>query len=933
NEAINLLKQYPNVKLDTLESPEQALFHLLSGDVDGLAYPEPPIRHLVQSISLDYRLKTIEPVLKEIPRAIAVRSDRSELLQRLNPAVKAFLQSSDYEEIYQRWYQPTPLITLSPMMLKGLGGLVFLIAMVIFLWRLSLMRSMSRLRQTQMALKESEAQYRGIVEDQTELICRFLPDGTLTFVNQAYCRYFEQSYHDIINRRFIPFIPEEYHQSLQDNLSRLSRANPVMSHEHPVINGQGDIRWQYWVNRGLFDEGGNLVEIQGVGRDISEQKCIEQELAKNLQQSQTLNNIIKQIHQTLDIESILKNATEETRKILQSDRVAVYQFNADWSGEFIAESVDEKWVKLVNSDVKKVWEDTYLQKTQGGRYKNNQTFRVDNIYTVGHQQCHIDLLEQFQAKAYMIVPLFVHHQLWGLLACYQNSHPRHWNSSELQLLTKISHQLALAIQQSELLKQLETAKNSAEAANEAKSNFLAHMSHELRTPLNAILGFSQLLNNDYNLNDEQKEYIGIINQSGEHLLTIIKNILDMAKIEARQVSLHYQSFNLYQLLRNISQMFKLKAQSKGIDLIIEIGQNVPSFIVSDQAKLRQILINLLNNSLKFTEEGKVILRILNSQKVPQEKGGKIALTFEIEDTGIGIDLKDFDHLFEPFFQTKVGQKSQEGTGLGLSISKEFVDLMGGKLQVSSQVNQGTTFYFTLSVEIPKSSDTVKVSSPDKIVGLAPHQPSYRILIIEDDFANRKVLINLLKSVGFVVQEANNGEEGVKLWETWQPDLIWMDLEMPVMDGYQATRTIRTKNKELDGTKTPKIIALTASVFAENREAVLNIGCDDFVSKPVAESTIFEKLAEHLGVRYIYSNSLTTPVAQQRTPFQLKQLKTQLETLSIAWRNQLYQKAAAADGELILQLLDELPSEYRDLRQGIVDLVENYSFDQIMEISQ
>ena len=614
NEAINLLKEYENVKVEIFESPEHGLFHLLSGQVDVLAYPAPPIRHLAESISVDYRLKTLEASLKEVPRAIAVHRDNTQLLQRLNPALTDFLATSEYQQIYQRWYEPISPMILSPLMIWGLGLFFVLLVIVIILWRFYLLRSMSRLRQTQIALRKSEAQYRAIVEDQTELICRFLPDGTLTFVNEAYCRYFGQEREDTLYTCFFPLIPQENQGCLRYNLSRLSFHNPVVSYQHPVINGQGERRWQYWTNRGLFDEAGNLVEIQGVGRDITEQKQIEEELAQNLQQSQTLNNIIKKIHKSLELDIILQIATEETRKILESDRLTVYQFNSDWSGEFIAEAVDEKWIKLVGNNIKQVWENTYLKETQGGRYKDNQSFMVNDIYSVGHQQCYIELLEQLQAKAYMIVPLFVHNQLWGLLACYQNSHPRHWQSSELQLLNQVSHQLGLAIQQSELLKELETAKNSAEAASRAKSEFLAHMSHELRTPLNAILGFSQLLNHDANLNSEQKEYIEIINQSGEHLLTLIKSVLDMAKIEAGETTVYYQTLNLHQLVKNLSKMFKLKAKDKGINLVFEIGDDVPTLISSDLSKLRQVLINLLNNGIKFTQKGQVVLRIKNTQK-------------------------------------------------------------------------------------------------------------------------------------------------------------------------------------------------------------------------------------------------------------------------------------------------------------------------------
>ncbi|MGK7941041.1 MAG: transporter substrate-binding domain-containing protein [Crocosphaera sp.] len=933
--AINLLKKYQNVQLQILDSPEHALFHLLSGEVDALAYSETPIRQLAESISINYRLKVLKHFPNKIRRAIAVRKDNIELLESLEKALIAVQGTPEYKQIYQRWYQPSSMIILSPQVITKtfLVGCLMIIGIIV--WRYYVLRSLARLRKAQTALKESEAQYRGIVEDQTELICRFLPDGRLTFVNEAYCRYFGQRYEDIINSCFFSIIPVVNQACVKNNLKQLSIDNSVISDQHPVINGKGEKRWQYWTNRGIFNETGELREIQSVGRDITEQKLIEEKLSQNLRQYQTLNEIVQQIHQSLELQTILTEATKKARNLLKSDRLAVYQFNADWSGEFIAESVDKKWVKLVETNLKKVWEDSYLQETKGGRYQNNETFAINDIYKAGHQQCHIDLLEQFQAKAYLISPIFFHGKLWGLLACYQNSHSRHWQPSEIQLLQQIASQLGLAIQQSELLNELAGAKESAEAASRAKSNFLAHMSHELRTPLNAILGFSQLLNHDEKLNSEQKDYIEIINESGEHLLSLIQSILDMAKIEAGKTTLHYQTFNLHKLIKNIMQMFKLKAENKQIELKLELEDKIPEWIISDQGKLRQVFINLISNAIKFTNEKEVIFRIKIAQEIDQNNHTNIPLLFEIEDRGPGIESQDLEYLFKPFYQTELGRRSQEGTGLGLTISQEFVKLMGGTLRVSCPLTGGSIFNFVLLVEIPQNNNTVQpIINEKKVISLAPNQPKYRILIIEDNNTNRQLLTNLLEPIGFEIKEASNGQEGVRIWETWHPDLIWIDLQMPVMNGYQATQHIRARIRELNLEKSTKIIALTANVLAEDRNGILEMGCDDFVSKPVRESVIFEKLTQHLGVSYIYDNSLTrTSFRNQSQPQDFDILKTEIQTISYSWRTQLYQLAAAADGEAILELLNELSPKHRDLCQAIADLVNNYNFSQIMEITQ
>ena len=398
-----------------------------------------------------------------------------------------------------------------------------------------------------------------------------------------------------------------------------------------------------------------------------------------------------------------------------------------------------------------------------------------------------------------------------------------------------------------------------EAANSAKTRFISSMSHELRTPLNSILGFSQIMAQDISLTPKQQEYLGIINTSGEYLLNLINDILSISKIETGQASLYETEFDFYDFLNRLEQLLKLKAYSQGLQLNFERGSNVPQYIKADEGKLRQILLNLLGNALKFTNRGKVTLEV-NTQDA--QSSDSPILAFAVKDTGEGIAPEELDKLFKPFVQTETGNQSQSGTGLGLTISRELIHLMGGEITVKSsregvaseligdQVTvklespyQGTTFAFEIPVSLgEKIGEKKEDSLNSNRVNVATNPPSkYRILVAEDVAVNRKLLLKMMEPLGLEVREAKNGQEAVDIWLDWQPHLIWMDMQMPVMDGYEATKKIK-QSPQGQGTV---IIALTASTWEEKREGILAAGCDDFLSKPFEEKVLMDKISHHL----------------------------------------------------------------------------------------
>ncbi|MDM8554271.1 PAS domain S-box protein [Desulfococcaceae bacterium HSG7] len=510
---------------------------------------------------------------------------------------------------------------------------------------------------------------------------------------------------------------------------------------------------------------------------------------------------------------------------------------------------------------------------------------------------------------------------------------------------------------------LKKAKEAAEAANRAKSAFLANMSHELRTPLNAILGFAQLLGHATNFNSEQHEHLGTIRRSGDHLLALINQVLDLSKIEAGRATLNVTNFDLCDLSDEMEEMFRLRAKNKELELLFERASDTPRYIRADKIKLRQILINILNNAMKFTETGGITVRVdaaetgfLQKTRFPQPQ--EVAyryLRFEISDTGPGIAPDELDKLFEAFVQTRTGRESHKGTGLGLAISKRFVMLMGGDIKAESEAGLGTTFTFQIPVGMADAS-AIETGKPDrKIIALEPNQPRYRMLIADDVKTNRLIIINLLNPFDFELREAADGQEAVEIWKEWRPHLIWMDIRMPVMDGMEATKRIRNselrmRNGELrmrnrkaekaDSNSIPdsefqsrnsKIIAVTASVFKDDKVAVMASGCDDFIRKPFHESDVLNMMTKHLGVRFVYEQSIGTDSVRDKSADKNVLTSTRLNALPEEQRAALKISAIRTDPQGSNAAIDHIREHDKPLADALAGLVKTYRFDIIQEL--
>jgi len=673
----------------------------------------------------------------------------------------------------------------------------------------------------------------------------------------------------------------------------------------------------------IKDKKCHSIGLIAVITDITKRKEAEALLHQQLKREQLAVAMMERIRSSLNLEEILTKAVEEVRQFLQVDRTVIYQFKPDWSGFITVESVDQSSRSIIGMEIyDPCFGEAYVTLYQDGRIR-----ATEDVYNAGIADCYLNLLTQLEVRASLVVPILQGEKLWGLLIAHHCTSPHPWQKLEAECLKQLGVQLAIAIQQSTLFEQAQTeiadrkqaeaalqlAALAAESANRAKSEFLANMSHELRTPLNGILGYIQLLKTDKNLNAEQQESLNSIHQCGNHLLTLINDVLDIAKIEANKMELSPGNVHFPSFVKSIVDLFQMRSHQKGIAFNYEQVSALPDWVLADEKRLRQVLINLLSNAVKFTNSGGVTFKVgyaeNSAENYPQINCANSSLTaevatltvnltaklddaqqvsvaplltqearaaqtaenisncasiakirFQIEDTGIGISQDKLEEIFLPFHQVGDRNNFVEGTGLGLSISQKLVKMMGSQIRVQSTPGKGSIFW--LDIDLPAVAQSSQLpSTPEKrrLVGFSGSQR--KVLIVDDNEVNRSMLHRMLSRLGFEIAQATDGEDCLHKAQEFLPDLILMDLLMPVMDGWEATRRLR----QLPKLKDAVILALSASVYETTRQESILAGCDNFLTKPIQTNELLELLRLHLGLEWIYEDGSETKKRKAKTP--------------------------------------------------------------------
>jgi len=637
-------------------------------------------------------------------------------------------------------------------------------------------------------LLKSEARFHGIIEDQTELICRYLPDGRLSFVNGAYSRYYGTSQSELIGKHFIPNIPEPDMSMIIKCIDGITRDNPVVQYTHRIIKPSGELRWQHWTQRGIYSADGTLIEYQAVGVDISESRRAEEKLRKSEELYHTLVETSQDMIWQCDTEGRF------TFLNLAVEQVFGYE---------LEEMLGKKFSDFQTPENAALGMTRLNQLMEGGSLDSYES----NFIGKSGNDIHLVVKSMFLCDE--------HGEIVGASGTA-------YDITELKQMENELHQ----------------AKIVAVAANIAKSQFLANMSHELRNPMNGVLGMTQLLEFT-DLTEEQRNYVTALNLSGKNLLSLINDILDLSKIEAGKITIEPVEFSLHNCIKDVALMQKSVIFGKGLKLDLDVSEDIPQFLMGDQLRVKQILHNLMGNAVKFTLQGGITISV----QLLGQQDSSLLLQLAVRDTGIGISPENFDKIFMPFEQEDGSTtRNYGGTGLGLTISRRLAELMGGSITVESTPGAGSCFKVTLPFTVVEESEVTEATHQKTAVSW--DGPPLRMLLVENDPINITFGTSLLNKLGHEVIVAANGRECLAALEQGTFDLVLMDINMPQMNGEETLSEIR-RNEQETHIHLP-VIALTAYSLRGDEERFLDEGFDGYVSKPFEIRELIVEMERVLG---------------------------------------------------------------------------------------
>ncbi len=748
-------------------------------------------------------------------------------------------------------------------------------------------------KQAEQALAKSENQFRSIFENSAMGVILLDLEGRLVRCNPAFCAMIGYPEPELTAMRFKDFThPEDIPKSLREFKELLAGEREYYQFEKRYITSKGDSIWTRLTVSRIGTAAGLSDFVLAMVEDVTDHRKAEQALLQSEERYRTIFDNISDGLSVHDFEGRFLEVNPADCKM--------HGYSKE---EMMALTVPE----MVHPDCLNVFEEYKESIEKTGFYQGDvKQFRKDgSLINVEVKGTTINL----ENKQY-------------LLAIVRDITERKRAEEELRKYREHLEELV-----EERTVELADSKEQAEAANRAKSVFLANMSHELRTPLNAILGFSQLMQRDASLADSSREKLKTINRSGEHLLGLINDVLEVSKIEAGHIALNRATFDFSGLLEDIEAMFGMRAEQKGLRFGVEKPRDLPRYLVGDEGKLRQVLINLLGNAVKFTEAGHIMFRVrLSMDQMPgaeKKAPGQWLALFEVEDTGAGIAPEETDKLFQPFEQTFSGQ-TKGGTGLGLAISREYAHLMGGSITARSEPGKGSLFTLACRFEEGREEAVPRGENARRVVGLAPDAGPKTILVVDDKEESRRFVAELLSLVGFVTLEAANGEEALALLEAQEPDLVLMDMRMPVMDGYKATRRLKATDA---GRNTP-VIAVSASALTEERDQILATGADEFICKPFRESELFEGIGRLLGLEYRYAGEK----AVETRPEEPATLTPQdLEQLPAGLREELRRALLALNVGAIRDAVERICMQNRPVGEAMRRLEREYQFEILLEL--